>query len=327
MKQRTEPAYRTIPVPPAAPPLRGNALTESWTDTLQKQGIHAASLPLRRLPDVQAAVENLRDHMDEAFFQEFLSGFRYDPPEDLPETGSIIVTATADFPVRFTFSTRRGPASIVVPPTYLHWNTKNQQAKQALLAALSPRGYQVMDAHLPKKTLAVRSGLAACGRSNITYVPGFGSFHRLEAFFSDMPCAEDPWREPVLLERCRKCEACLRACPTAAIAPDRFLLYAERCLTFWNEKPADVPFPKWINPALHNSLVGCMLCQQVCPENKSVRYQVQQGCTFDEEETRLLLHGSPQDDLPPSLLQKLQQWDLLDWLDQLPRNLQPLLNL
>jgi hypothetical protein len=60
-----------------------------------------------------------------------------------------------------------------------------------------------------------------------------------------------------------------KKCPTAAIKPDQFLLHAEYCLTFHNEKRGE--FPEWIGTPAHHCLVGCMRCQIICPENKPHR--------------------------------------------------------
>ena len=49
----------------------------------------------------------------------------------------------------------------------------------------------------------------------------------------------------------------MNKCPTKAIRQDRFLISAEQCLTFFNEKPDD--FPEWVNPVWHNCLIGCMI--------------------------------------------------------------------
>ena len=114
-----------------------------------------------------------------------------------------------------------------------------------------------------------------------------GSFIQLVAFFSDLPCPEDTWREPVMLERCQKCKACVNNCPTGAIPTDRFLLHAERCLVFFNERPPEYPFPEWVAPSAHNSLIGCMTCQQVCPENKVFLDQFADEVAFSHEETCL----------------------------------------
>jgi epoxyqueuosine reductase len=178
---------------------------------------------------------------------------------------------------------------------------------------------------LPIKPLAVHSGLAEYGRNNITYVEGMGSFHHLFAFYSDLPCEQDEWHEMKMLKRCENCRACIIKCPTGAIGEDRFLLHAERCLSFFNEKPANVPFPAWIDPSWHNSIYGCMICQRYCPEDKKFKDWVETRAEFSQEETALLLSDSS-GALPAAIMEKLDQLELVESLDVLPRNLGVLLN-
>ena len=89
---------------------------------------------------------------------------------------------------------------------------------------------------MPLKALAVCSGLGAYGRNNICYVPCMGSFCQLVAFYAEAPGEEAAWGEPRMMARCETCEACRVHCPTGAIAAERFLLHAERCLVFHNER-------------------------------------------------------------------------------------------
>jgi epoxyqueuosine reductase len=191
------------------------------------------------------------------------------------------------------------------PPGQGHWSVSGgvvglgetidveQHVHDLLAAILNPQGYQVAPAMLPEKLLVVRSGLGAYGRNNISYVPGLGGFHQPIALYSDAPCPADHWHDLQMLERCRSCVACQHGCPTGAITAERFLLRAERCLTFHNERSTDVPFPLWIDPAWHNCLVGCLHCQQICPENRTVWPWVVEGACFTEEETVLLQGGAP----------------------------------
>jgi epoxyqueuosine reductase len=280
-----------------------------------------------RLRDLQEAIEGLRrrDLLDEEIDRAYLRPFVFEPPEELPEARSLIAVAYPDPPVRFTFHWRGEPVQAVVPPTYLHAAEKDRRVQAVLEELLAARGRRVTPARVPKKLLAVCSGLAAYGRNNITYVEGMGSYQRLVAFCSDLECQEDEWREPVMMERCQRCEQCARFCPTGAIDPERFLIHAERCITCWNEKPGEVPFPEWLQPAWHNALVGCLHCQRTCPENRAVVDGYQKGAEFSQEETGLLLEGLAAGDLPAALRQKLERWDLLQALDALPRNLRVLL--
>jgi epoxyqueuosine reductase len=150
-----------------------------------------------------------------------------------------------------------------------------------------------------------------------------GSFFQLISYYSDLPCHEDGWRDARMMKRCENCQACMRSCPTGAIAPDRFLLHAERCITFLNERNGDTPFPSWFDPSWHNCLYGCLYCQRACPENKRFLNWIGEKEEFSEEETELLIGGQLPNNLPCKTLEKLANLDLADSdsLDNLPRNL------
>jgi epoxyqueuosine reductase len=294
---------------------------------LEEQGYRAGVVPAQQLGDLREDIEaRHRDGLfDEEFYEERLTSFDWEPPDSLPSAQSVIVVAVPDPQRRITLTWQGVATPVIVPPTYLHWQDVDKRVEDAFTKALSQEGYQVALANLPKKLTAVHSGLAAYGRNNVTYVPGLGSFHRLVILWSDLPCDEDKWQELRMMEACEKCQACRRACPTRAIGPDRFLLHAEHCLTFLNEKPPEVPFPDWVDPSWHNCLVGCLYCQRACPENKQVRDWIEGDEVFTEEETTLLLEETPQEHLPPETVAKLERLDLTELLEVLPRNLSALL--
>ena len=290
---------------------------------LEERGYRGRVVTIQRLHDLQEEIETRYREglLDETFFRKRLTQFVFSPPESLPEAQSLIVVAVRDPQVRFTFTWKGKRIPLIVPPTYLHWRKTDKHVEDILAEILGPERYRVAQASVPKKLLAVRSGLAAYGKNNITYVAGMGSFHRLVAFYSDLPCQQDDWQEPRMMELCQKCRACLRSCPSGAITAERFLLRAERCITFHNEEPSDVPFPAWLDPSWHNCLVGCLHCQRVCPENKEFLAWIEEGAEFSAEETTLLLEGVPLNQLPAATLTKLEQSDLADLADTLPRNL------
>lgn len=290
---------------------------------LEERGYQGRVVAIQRLYDLQ---EEIKAHyragsLDESFFRKRLTGFVFSPPESLPETRSLIVVAVGDPQVRFTFTWNEKRIPLIVPPTFLQWWKTDLEIADILTEILGPKGYRVALASLPKKLLAVRSGLAVYGKNNISYIAGMGSFHRLVVFYSDCPCEQDEWYRPRMMERCQKCSACIRNCPTGAISAERFLLHAERCITFHNEEPGGIPFPAWLEPSWHNCLVGCLHCQRVCPENKEFLAWIEEGAEFSSEETRLLLEGTRLDQLPAATVEKLERWDLVDLVDVLPRNL------
>ncbi|MGD2178801.1 MAG: 4Fe-4S double cluster binding domain-containing protein [Anaerolineae bacterium] len=293
-------------------------------EALEEQGYLGRVVSTERLRDLEEGIEahHRSGAFDELFYQERLTGFVFEPPESLPHARSLIVVAIRQPQIRLTFIWKGTRIPADVPPTYLHWQETDRQVEKLLAELLEREGYHVAPAQLPKKLLAVRSGLAEYGRNNITYVPGMGSFHRLVAFYSDLPCEqEQDWREPVMMERCETCRACLRGCPSGAITAERFLLRAERCIVFHNEQPGEVPFPAWMEPSWHNCLVGCMLCQRVCPEDRDVLAWIEDRAEFSAQETALLVGGAPLDRLPAETVRKLEEHDLVELFDLLPRNL------
>lgn len=304
------------------------SMTEELLLRLEEHGCKVRIVLAEHLHDLREAIEARHEQglFDAEFYQECLTEFQFEFPDCLPDTKSLIVIAVPrpQNQVVFTWNGKVWP--FMLPPTYVGYEETRERVEALLAGFLAPQGYQAARTALPLKLLAVRSGLGRYGRNNICYVAGMGSFHQLVAFYSDLPCPEDNWQEVQMMESCQDCQACRRHCPTGAIPSDRFLLRAERCLVFHNEKPGDVPFPSWINPAWHNCLVGCLICQRICPQNKDLLSWVEGNEVFSEEETTLILEGVPLAQLPTTTVQKLKRLDLLDSVDILPRNLSALLN-
>jgi epoxyqueuosine reductase len=210
----------------------------------------------------------------------------------------------------------------VIPSNYSH--KTDEYAKNIIESHLKPEGYHFEKAHLPLKSLAVHSGLAEYGRNNISYVKGMGSFFRLVAFVSNLPCFEDNWAEFKILERCETCTLCQKMCPTGAIPSDRFLLRAERCLSFFSEWPGK--FPDWLDPSWHHCLVGCLMCQNTCPINRDFANNIEKSVAFSAVETELILKETPEDRLPQETLEKLERLDIAEYIGLLGRNLQVLID-
>jgi epoxyqueuosine reductase len=290
---------------------------------LEAKGHRAAAVPVGRLGELREHYEGLsrRTLLDERIAQDLLRGLSLRPPETIPSTGSLVVVATADPVVCCAFRWQGADVQIPVPPTYLHLRRKGEEITQELAELLPQESHAECLINAPHKLLAARSGLARYGRNNITYIPGLGSFYHLVTVCTDVPCDGGEWGAPAMLPRCEGCTRCVSACPTGAIPEDRFLLRAELCITYWNEKPGNVPFPGWLAKEWHGCLVGCLHCQLACPENEAVLDYREAGPSFTEDETELLLRACPPGDLEDDLREKLEKWDLLEWLAVLPRNL------
>lgn len=259
--------------------------------------------------------------LDHEFYALRLAWLKFELPEQLKDARSIIVVAVPRPQTQATFTWKGRKRSLILPPTYTAYDRTVQQTADLLGEILKKKGYRIAATSLPLKLLAARSGLVQYGRNNITYARGMGSFLQLVAVYSDMPCVQDSWQEPEMMAACESCELCRKACPTGAIPSDRFLLHAERCIVFHNEKPGNIPFPSWINPSWHNCIEGCLHCQRPCPPDREFMKWIEDEEEFSEQETAMLLNGVPREALPAETAEKLQRLSILEDIGMLPRNL------
>jgi epoxyqueuosine reductase len=298
------------------------SMNEIWDKVLHQLkaiGCDARVVAAGHVNELREEIETSRSRgrFFEEFYQERLTFFEFHQPGALPNPESIIVIAVPQPQVEVMFIWNGKTRRCVVPPTYSE--SINGHVQGLMKKVLELKGYHLAPTALPLKLLAVRSGLAAYGKNNISYVHGMGSYHRLMAFYSDLECTSDSWGPSTMMERCVKCSACVKGCPTQAIDHERFLLRAERCLTFHNESLRD--FPGWIQSSWHHCIVGCMECQKICPENKRVKQWVEIAGAFSQEETEALMCHTSVNHLPARVKSQLERLGLIEYLDILPRNL------
>ncbi len=296
---------------------------------LQARGYAARFVSVERLREIEEEIQtrSREGQFESDFYKEYISTLEFDTaPLKMPDAKSILVIALPrpQWGVKFHWNGEEKTA--ILPPIYVGYDVLPIKIEAEVNGLLAFSGYHVChNNRIPLKLLAVRSGLAKYGKNNIGYVSGMGSYLHLIGLYCDLPCEKDEWQEAQMLDRCQHCRACIIKCPTEAIRTERFLICAERCIAFHNEKPARIPFPQWINPTWHNCLIGCILCQKYCPENRHVKDRVEILAEFSSEETALLLHYSAEDILPVTIIEKLSLLERSDLLDWLPRNLRVLL--
>ena len=293
-------------------------------EQLKQKGWQAKIVSIQHVRDLQREIEGHHQNgrLDQELYDGYLDRFDFNISENFNDVRSLIIVSAPQPHVRVSFTWQGQTYPAIVPSTY-RLDT-DHQIKEMLERLLKPAGFLVEETRQPDKLIAVCSGLARYGKNNITYVPGMGSLHRLVVFVSDLPCVEDYWGEAKTLKTCDGCTACMDACPSGAIVPDRFLIHAERCITFHNERQE--AFPKWLDPSWHNCLVGCLYCQNACPMNQKFSKRILDGDSFDEYETTLVLESAKQDDIPPKTVAKLETQGLMAYLDVLARNLRAIID-
>ncbi len=141
------------------------------------------------------------------------------------------------------------------------------QLAQGLATRIGPFGYRVCVDSAPvlEKALARNAGLGWIGKHTNLIARDAGSWFFLGEILTDLPLPVDA----AASAHCGSCQACLPACPTAAIvAPYR--LDARRCISYLTiEHRSAIPLE--LRSALGNRIYGCDDCQLVCPWNKFAR--------------------------------------------------------
>jgi epoxyqueuosine reductase len=304
-------------------------VSQQLTEWALRNGYRVAWGPLSDLDAAHAEIAELRrgGAIDPCLFKHDL---RFSPPPESSISGArtVIVVAVPRHAHLVVFEFGNGRFQAIVPPTYCRYDSLPGDVGWSLADAIRAKVWALKEYEAPLKPLATRLGLASYGRNNLTYVTGMGSYLQLMGFLTEVdlgPCPSPRRERPSVLPECQECDACRAACPMGAISDDRFLIRAERCLTLFNERPD--PWPQWIPTSAHNSLVGCMLCQEVCPRNRGLFTVEVLHPAFDPEETTTVLEQEFAAHSPiwMRIRRNLQVMGLQKWDAHLGRNLAALL--
>lgn len=263
-----------------------------------------------------------KGHIDKGLYNSYLQfDFEFKKLDFTPESILIVADKMPITVVDFALDDKVIP--LVIPPTYV-LGAKLEKLKNTINKIASSYNIRANSCRLPTKLLAVRSGLSQYGRNNISYIPDMGSFYRLAVFATNINITNDNWNDIKVMDSCKECNICIDNCPTKCIRQDSDIIDASKCLTYFNEQNAT--FPSWINPAWHNSLVGCMECQITCPKNSEFINNIDKSVQFTSNETKAILSDLSYDKLDNNIKTKLHKIESDLFYDNFKRNLKVLIN-
>jgi epoxyqueuosine reductase len=161
----------------------------------------------------------------------------------------------------------------------------------------------VDSAPLAEREFGWLAGLGWFGKNTMLIHPAAGSFFFLTGLLTDLVLTVD---EPIEVDHCGTCTACLDACPTGALPAPR-VLDARKCISALTIEDHG-PISEDLRPGMGEWVFGCDICQDVCPWNRHApvtdepAFQPRHGettlslaelLTLDEADFRKRFKGSP----------------------------------
>ena len=283
-RTRVKPAAGSADTPPSpsdtAWPRPAADLTARLTAAARRHGF--AALGVAPAAAAPLAGQRLREwlaagrHGDMLWMAE-TADRRVTPSALWPEVRSVIMlgvdyTSALD-PLRLAAHPDRGAVSVYAVGGDYHDSVKRRlKALAGWLVAEAPAPLKVFvdTAPVMEKPLAEAAGLGWQGKHTNLVSRSHGSWLFLGAIYTTLDClpsaADGLTPSTPVRDACGSCDACQRACPTAAF-PTPYRLDARRCISYLTIEHAG-PIPVEFRRAIGNRIYGCDDCLAVCPWNK-----------------------------------------------------------
>ena len=185
-----------------------------------------------------------------------------------------------------------------------------EQQLHAELGAFQARGY-VDTGPLVERSLATAAGLGWTGKNSCLIHPKLGSFGFLAVLLTSLPVQAEPAPPALVPDRCGSCRRCIEACPTNALAVP-YRMDATRCIAYLTieHKGSIAPDPAASDllEGIGRNVLGCDICQDVCPWNRKAPFgadphlqprselvnpALEALAALDETAFELMFNGSP----------------------------------
>lgn len=149
---------------------------------------------------------------------------------------------------------------------YYYASQQAYMAAAALAKEFAGQGLALRDDIRVKPIFARLPGFTQ-GRNTLSYTERFGSRFHVQIFTltPGIPATHHLTEETHDLH-CGSCRKCVEACPTNALEGGIF--HRERCLRNW--QMSGQPIPVELRGRMGSRLIGCDVCQRVCPHNAPV---------------------------------------------------------
>lgn len=137
-------------------------------------------------------------------------------------------------------------------------------AAGAMMRRMKAQGIRVERAEVPIRELLTRNGAGTPLKNGLTLLPEIGTRYAVQALLAALPEPDYTPKQTPMTVRCEGCRACEKICPSGAIDRDGYHFQACARAYMGGE-----PMEEWVMDAM-TCILGCELCQKVCPYNGEI---------------------------------------------------------
>lgn len=181
---------------------------------------------------------------------------RFSPLDDLPETKSMAVLLWPYSP-----APSAGNGEVFVDSYYAASNAAYHAAKKLEERLLNAQCYAKANVAYPAKEAALRARMGVVGRNSLLITPEYGSRVVLILMATGIEVSPSSDLSSGQVS-CLECGRCTQACPSGAL-DEKGMSHPERCLRNFMMEGVVVPEP--LRSKIGFRMIGCDICQRVCP--------------------------------------------------------------
>lgn len=196
---------------------------------------------------------------------------RLDPRRVLPTAHSVVSLACLYNTAQPYSTAVAGPGRAVI--ARYAWGEDYHDVIRARLTALvrwmdeaSGGGIEafscVDNGPVQERVFAEQAGLGWIGKNTCLINPALGSW----LFLAEVLTSAELEPDRAGVDQCGTCTRCLDACPTSAIT-EPYVVDATRCLSYLTIETRGA-VAESLRPSMSREIVGCDICQDVCPWNR-----------------------------------------------------------